>query len=191
MAKYEFKPDSLGRGLMEKLYMTPRQRRRMTMWGSLSLLCVGLLVLQDVAFGKFRPLGGTVELLVAAVFMVCLLHGAENGGKFCIWMSLFYLFSGSAPGHFVVALIPVLAITASLFRQSYLQMGFPAVFLCTVGAVVIYELFSFGVGVFYGVTALRSLFPVVQTCINTTVCIPLLYPAVSAISRIGGETWNE
>lgn len=191
MAKYEFRPDSLGRGLMEKLYMTPRQRKRMTMWASFGLLCVGLLIVQDVAFGKFRPLGGTVELLVCAAFLIGLLQGAEDGGKFCIWISLFYLFSGSAPGHFVVAAIPVLAITASIFRQSYLQMGFPAVFLCTVGALFIYELFSFGVGVFYGVTALRSVFSVLQTIINTAICIPLLYPAVSAISGIGGEAWNE
>lgn len=191
MRNSEFKQDILGRGLTEKLYMTQRQRKRLVKWVLCSLCCLGLLILQDVAFSRFRPLGGTVDLPVCAIFLSCLLHDAESGGKFAIWASLFYLYSGSAPGHYVVAVIPVLGILLAVFRMSYLQKGFPAIFLCCAVCVFAYEFFSFGVGLFYGVASLRSTWAVLQTAINTTVAIPLLYPAFSAIANMGGSSWIE
>ena len=191
MRKSEFKQDILGRNLIDKLYMTPRQRKKLLKWTLNGLFCLLLLILQDVAFSRFRPLGGTVDLLAGAIFISCLLHGPESGGEFAIWASLFYLFSGSAPGHFVVAVIPVLGIGLTLFRMSYLQKGFPAVFLCACVCIFLYEFISLGVGMYYGTAALRSFWAVLQTAINTALAVPVLYLPLSAIADIGGTSWIE
>ena len=191
MRKTEFKRDILGRNIIDKLYMTPRQRKKILKWTINSLFCLLLLILQDVAFSRFRPLGGTVDLLVCAIFISCILHGPESGGRFAIWTSVFYLFSGSAPGHFVVAAIPVLGILLTLFRMSYLQKGFPAVFLCACVCIFLYEFIALGVCLYTGTAELSSFWAVLQTCINTALTVPVLYYPLSAIANIGGISWIE
>ena len=191
MKKYEFKPDRSGSNWMDRLYLTPQQRMRILKWSLYSLLCVFLLVLQDVAFSLFRPFGGTVDMLVAAVMVVCLLEDTWSGGKFALAIALFYQFSGSSPGHFVIVLLPFLGVFATVFRRGYLQQGFGAVFLCAGGAVGLYELCNFAIVLMMGRTHLGAWPGALMTGVNTLVSIPVLYPLQRAIGKTGGTTWKD
>ena len=78
MKKYEFKPDRSGSNWMDRLYLTPQQRMRILKWSLYSLLCVFLLVLQDVAFSLFRPFGGN---RITKNFAVCRRSGGLYGNS--------------------------------------------------------------------------------------------------------------
>ena len=51
--------------------------------------------------------------------------------------ALVYWFSGSAPGVYVILLIPVLGTVAAAFRQAYLRKGFRTTLMCTGAAVAL------------------------------------------------------
>ena len=50
MRKYEFKPDPSGRSWIDKLYVTKKQRSALLKWVLYGLVCMFLLVVQDVLF---------------------------------------------------------------------------------------------------------------------------------------------
>ena len=61
---------------------------------------------------------------------------------------------------------------------------------CTVG-LFLYELAIFGIGVFLGYT-MGARFPVfLITAALTLVVLPVVYPILLSIGKIGGETWKE
>jgi hypothetical protein len=58
-------------------------------------------------------------------------------------------------------------------------------------ALLVYELCTFFIGLFLGLT-LWSRFPVFLTATALTlVLMPVLYPILLSIGKIGGETWKE
>jgi hypothetical protein len=63
--------------------------------------------------------------------------------------------------------------------------------LCTVLALVLYELALFGIGVFLGSTTTDRFWRFLVTAAVTAVPLPVLYPILLSIGRIGGETWKE
>lgn len=192
MKKYEFKPDPSGRSWIERLYISRQQRSFLLKWTIYSCLCVLLLVIQDVVFSRLRPMGGTVDLLVAAVMLICLREESTyQGGVFALIASLFYLFSGSAPGHHVIAMITILGVLAAIFCRSYLQEGFWARILCGAGAVALYELGVFAVALIQK-RVLFAVFPrMMATAFNTVVAMLVVYPIIRGIGGIGGEPWKD
>lgn len=191
MGKYEFKPDSLGRNPLERLNLTKNQKQAMVRGLMIAAVMLFLLIVEDVAFARFKPFGGSPDLLVAAAFLTCILLRPERGGKAAIWISLFYLFSGSAPGYYVVAFIPVLGIGLSLFRQSYLQLNFSSAVFCSAVALALYELLVFVVELFLNTAVLSSFFAVIAGLVGGLIVLPILYPLLAGISRFGGNTWIE
>lgn len=189
--KYEFKPDRTGSGDLGKLYITKKQRLRLLKWALFSLCCLVLLVVQDVILSHFRLFGATTDLVACAILMICLLTGAESGGIFALAASLFWSFSGSAPGIFCVVLLTALGIFASIFRQMYLRKGPGAVVFCTGLALMLYELGVFAMGLLLGVTQPDRVVSFLLTALYSSLVMPLLYPILNAVSRIGGETWKE
>ena len=77
-----------------------------------------------------------------------------------------------------------LSIAVTLFRQSYLQKGFAADMLCTVLAVMVYELAVFLIGVFLGMTLWARMGTHLLTGVYSLVFAPLLHPVVQWISSI-------
>lgn len=189
--KVEFKPDSTGAGLLRRLYLTQRQRKHALKWLLFSLVCLVVLVLQDVTFSRFEIFGATTDLLPCALLLICVLEGAQSGGVFVLVSSVFYLFSGSAPGTYVILLLTLLGVVASIFRQAYLRKGFNSTLLCTGMAVVLYELCIFAMGLLTGKTILTRLPVFAVTAVLSVAVLPVLYPVVQAIGKIGGETWKE
>lgn len=189
--KNEFKPDKTGSGLLSKLYITPIQRRAILKWVLYALVLVVLGLLQDVALCNFRLFGATTELVPCAIILICLLEGPQNGCVFTLIAALFYWFSGAALGAFAMVMITVLSILVSMFRQSYLQKGFGAAMLCTVFAVVVYEMAMFLLGAFMGLTPWNRIGGFLLTAGMSLLSAPILYPILLSIESIGGETWRE
>ena len=187
----DFRPDKLGSGLVSRLYLTKKQRLSATKWLLYSLVVLVLSVIQDVLLCRLDILGGTTDLVPCAIFAVCILEGAESGSLFCLLSATVYLFSGTAPGYHIVALIPFLGVMVSIFRQNYLRKGFSATVLCAGAATLAYELIVFAVALFVEQTHTGRFTAALVTVGLDFLVLPVLYPIVASISKIGGETWKE
>ncbi len=189
--KYEFQDDKPHSGLLDKLYITPKQRLSILKWTLLSLAVLTLSVLQDVVFCRYRLFGATTDLVPCAIILICVVEGVDRGSVFALCAATVYQFSGAAPGMYAMVFITLLAIAAALFRQSYLQKGFGAAFLCTGGGLLIYELLVFLAGLFLGLTYPGRFVGFALTGGLTLLSLPLLYPIFLLIGSIGGSIWNE
>jgi len=190
-SNYEFKPDPKGTNPLKLLHMTKQQRLDILKWTLFALLCVFLLIVQDVVMSRIRISGATTDLVVCCILLISIVAGSEDGGLFAIIASTIYWFSGSAPGPYVIALITLFTLGATLFRQSFWHRGFGSIMLCASLAMMLYEVGVFAIGIFVGRT-LWSRFGVFMLTGALSVAVMLaLYPLVRAIGKIGGETWKE
>ena len=189
--KYEFKPDKPRSGLLSKLYLTPKQRLSLLKWVLYTLVLLVLSVLQDVLLCRMRLFGATTELVPCGIFLICLAEGLENGCVMALVSSCLYLFSGTAAGNYSIVLITGLAVLVTFLRQSYLQKGFGSTMLCTCAAMLLYELATFAFGLFLSQTIPGRIGGFLLTAVMTLLTAPALYPLITAISKIGGNTWKE
>ena len=189
--KYEFKPDPTGSDLSKMLYLTPRQRRILAKWVLYFLLVVVALVAQDTLLGRIRIFGATTDLAVCAIVAIGMLEGAEKGGTFALAASVFYYYSGSAPGFYVVVLITALTIATALFRQTFWTLGLSTTVLCTGLGMAVYELALMIIGLCMGLTRWNRVGVFLMTAVFSAIMVFPLYPVVRAIGKIGGEAWKE
>lgn len=188
---YEFKPDREKTHILKQLYLTKLQRRQILKWGSYAMLCIFLLVIQDVMLSQFRLSGATTDLAVCIIFLISLYEGTENGSLFALIASLVYLFSGNSPGAQCVALLTVGAVLLNLFRQMNWHRSGGSILLCTCAGIVLYEMLNFFFGIFTGSTIWARAGVFLLVAILTCICAFPLYPLVKLISKIGGDTWKE
>ena len=189
--KYDFKPDAAGAGLLSRLYLPPRQRQQILKWFLFGLVCVILQVLQDVIFSRVRIFDATTDLLAAALFLICVQQGADRSCIFLLVMSLFYVFSGSAPGSFVVFVLPLIGMIISTFRESFLRNCFGSTLLCVSAGLVLYELLKFFIGLLTGSTSATWLRAFLLTALLSALLVPVLNPLMRSIGQIGGDEWKE
>lgn len=189
--KHEFRPDSTRTDFLGKLLLTKKQRQSALKWLLFSLVCLVALILQDVVMSRVSIFGATTDLVPCCILAICIIQGAESGCVFALIASLIYLFSGSAPGAYCVPIITILAVFAAILRQAYLRKGISTLVLCSGVALLLYELGVFGIGVFLGYTMLSkiAIFPI--TALITLAFVPVLYPILLSIGKIGGEIWKE
>ena len=188
--KYEFKPDKPRAGLLSKLHMSRQQRLGIIKWLLYSLLLLMLSVLQDVILCRFRFFGATTDLVPCGIILVCIIEGMNSSCIFALVAACLYQFSGG-PGYYCIALIVVLGIFISYFRQNFLQPGFSAAMLCMAVALLVYELVVFAAGLLQEITLLSRFTLPLYTALLTLVASGLLYPLTRAIGSIGGEKWKE
>lgn len=189
--KYEFRPDRLRSTLASKLYLTPKQRLNILRWLLFAVLLIVVSVLQDVIFCRFRLFGATTDLVPCAIFLSCMLLGAHNSSLFVLLAALGYQASGTAPGYYVVPLIVFLSLLLSLFRESFLRKSFSSVMLCAGVAVLAYEMLLFVVGLAFGNTRPDRWIVFLLTGGLSLITLPILYPIVKTIAKIGGDLWKE
>lgn len=189
--KYRFRPDPTGAGIWNKLYITPQQRKTGLKWGLYGLVCVVSLILQDTLLGRVHIFGGSVDLTPCAIMLVCVMQGVETGSLFALIASMIYVFSGSAPDTFSIALITVLSVLVTLFREQFLRRSFSSAWLCTGLAVVMYEMSVFLMGLFLELTHPGRAGVFAVSGLLTALMVPVLYPLLGWIGKIGGETWRE
>ena len=193
MARFakDFRPDREGPSLLSRLHLTKTQRLSAAKWLLYSLVVLVLSVVQDVIMCQVNLFGSTTDLVPCAIFAICIMEGAESGSLFCLIAATLYLFSGTAPGVHVVILIPFFGVVASLFRQNFLRKGFSATLLCASVAIFVYEVLAFALALFVQQTHPGRFFTALVTSGLDCLVIPLLYPVLVSIGKIGGDTWKE
>lgn len=189
--KADFRPDSQTRDWVQKLYLTPQQQRRYLKWILLSLLCLVLLVLQDVLFSRMSLYGATVDMVPAVLLLICVIHGAEGGAAFLLAGALVYWLAGSAPGVYVILLIPLFGTVAAAFRQAYLRKGFRTTMMCTGSALILYEVLSFLAALLLGVARFDRAYVVLISTVLSLLTLPVVFVLVWGICKIGGDSWKE
>lgn len=189
--KHEFRPDRTESGALSKLYITKKQRLNLLKWLLFAILLVFLSVVQDVILSQVRIFGATTNLLCGALLMVCIMLDPEDGCVFILVGSTLYHFSGVSPGSYTIALLTVIGLLISIFRQAYLRRSFGTTFLCTGIAIMLYELLVFSIGAFWGHTNISRLQVFLLSGLYTLLVIPALYPIFRVIGKIGGESWKE
>lgn len=189
--KYEFKPDPSGVNYLKMFHLTRQQWLSLLKWFLYSALCLALLVVQDVILSRYRFHGATTDLAVAGILLIGSVCGAEVGGMFALVASTVYYLSGSAPGAYVIAIIPFLIVGLGLFRQANWHRSFVSVMLCACISMMVYEMGLFVIGIFIGRTLWSRFIVFVLTGVMSLVVMFALYPLVNLIGKIGGESWKE
>ena len=189
--KYEFRPDKLKSTLASKLYLTPKQRKTILRWVLLCVLLVVMSVLQDVILCRFQLFGATTDLVPCAIILSCMILGSNTSAVFVLLSSLGYQAAGTAPGYYVVPLITFLSIALSLFREGFLRKSFSSVMLCSGVAVLAYEMLLFLMGLAFGDTLPDRWLVFLITGVLSLITLPIMYPMVKTIAKIGGEIWKE
>lgn len=190
-SRAEFQPDKQQSPLVRSLHFTRQQRLNLLRWVLLCLGCVVCLVVQDCIMSRIKLFGATTDLGVAAILLVGMLEGTEKGSIFALLASVFYYFSGSAPGAYCVAMITVPTMLCGLFRQKYWRRSTGSMILCSTVAMLIYEMGLFGMAIFMGLTRWARFPYFVQTAVYTIVWMIPLYHLFYRIGKIGGHIWNE
>lgn len=187
----EFRPDREGTGQLNKLWPTPKQQLRALQWLLYGLVCLVGLLLQDVLLYRVNIWGGCTDLVPCLVLMVAVMQGAESGSVFALMLSVLYYFSGSSAGFYVIPLLTAVAVFVSIFRQAFLRQGFFTLLLCSAMGMVLYELILFGVSLFLKLTVGSRMGTALMTAPLSLLAVPVLYPVLRAIGKMGGETWKE
>ena len=187
----DFRPDKQRRDWAGKLHITKVQRDRVLKWGSYTALLILLMVIQDVIMSKVSIFGATTDLLACTILLITVIEGVDTGSMFSLIASTLYYFSGSAPGPYTVALLPILGISTCMFRQRYWHRNLSSIVLCAGVALMVYELAVFGLGLFTELTYLGRFYVFLNTGLISWVVMLPLYPLIHAIGQIGGNTWKE
>lgn len=189
--KYQFRPDRTDSGIWNKLYITKKERLALLKWGLYGLACLLVLIVQEAFVGRLRLFGGFFDLTPCAIMLICVMQGSENGSVFAFVAAMLYVFSGSAPDTLCIGLITVPAVLVTVFREQFLRRSFASAWLCTAVAVAAYEATVFLVGLFFGLTYPGRIGVFLMSGLLTLLTVPLLYPLMGWIGKIGGETWKE
>jgi len=189
--KYEFRPDKPKFSLLTYLVLAQSQRRQLLKWGLYAVLLVTLSVLQDVVLSQVRLFGATTELIPCAIFLICIMEGTQQGSIFALVASLLYLFSGTAPGIYSMVAITFCAVGVCILRQAYLQERFSSAMICTSLAMLSYVLTNFIFGLFLGLTIWGRFHGFLITAVLSLLAVPVLYPVLKAIGKIGGQLWKD
>lgn len=187
----DFRPDRQTAGWTKKLHITHAQRDTMLKWGGYVLLCILLLVIQDVIMSRFSIFNTTTDLMACVILLITVMEGISSGSLFVLIASLLYYFSGSAPGPYTVALLTVLGIGACMFRQMYWHRSRGSIVLCAGIALMLYELITYGIGIFLGLTYWGRISAfAIMGLLSWLIMIPL-YALVNFLGQIGGNKWKE
>jgi hypothetical protein len=187
----EFRQDSLGTGFLKKLYMTKQQRLRILRWGSYVLSCLVALLIQDDILSRLPIMGACIDLPAAVILLITVIEGTESGSIFVLLASTLYYFTGSAPGPYVVALMTVFGIGATLFRQAYWHRSRGAILLCACCALMLYEIGTFGGAIFMKLTRWDRIGRFLLSGLYGCALMVPLYPLMHKFGSIGGHTWKE
>lgn len=191
LKKQEFRPDRRGTSQLNKLWPTPRQQLRFLRWVLYGVVCLVGLLLQDVLLYRVNIMGGCTDLLPCLVLMVAVIQGAESGGVFVLMASLVYYFSGSSPGFYVIPLLTGVTVLVVIFRQAFLRRGFWTVVLCAAVGMLLYELGLFSVNLFLRLTVFSRVKAALTTVVLSLLAVPVFYPVLMTVGKLGGEAWGE
>ena len=189
--KNDFKPDRMGLGILNKLYITQRQRLSLLKWALYTLFLVLLSLVQDVVLCRLSIRGATTDLVSASILLLCVMLPTDTCALFALVSTILYYFSGMAAGPYSIIFLTALGIFLNIFRYSYLRKSFLSTVLCAGFALMAYELMLFVTGLFLEHTTPGRFTAFCITGGISVAIMPLLYPIFLSIGKIGGESWKE
>lgn len=189
--KHDFKPDRMGSGILNKLYMTKRQRLSLLKWVLYGLVMLLISLLQDVVLCRIRIFGAPTDLFCAAILLLCIMLPTDNCAVFAVVCSVVYYFSGMAAGPYTILFLTGLGIVLNIFRYAYLRKSFGSTLFCAGSALMLYELLLFATGLFLGHTTISRLAAFCITGGISVATMPIMYPIFLSIGKIGGDSWKE
>ena len=187
----DFRPDTTTATWGKTLRMTQQQRLRLSKWLLYILTIVLSLVIQDVIMSQVSIFGATTDLAVCAILLITVIEGTEVGSLFVLIASTLYYFSGTAPGAYSIALMSVLGIAATMFRQMYWHRSKGSIILCSAIAVAGYEMGLFVVGIMSELTLFSRVGSFLLCAAFSCAALIPMYPLIYKIGLIGGNTWKE
>ncbi len=189
--KKDFRTDprqSVGLG---RFLLTPKQRLSLLRWFLFGVMTLVALLTQDVLLSRISFRGTVMDIVPCVIIMVAVLQDAEDGSIFALAAACLYYFSGSSPGPYAIPIITAISIAMVIFRQAYLRQGFFAVLLCAALGMAAYELSVFGINLFLGYTLAQRALSMLLRALMTLAVVPVAYPVLRAIGKMGGEVWKE
>lgn len=191
LRKREFRPDRPDTGQLRKLWPTPKQQLRALRWILYGVVCLVGLLMQDVALYRVDVAGGCTDLVPCLILMVAVIQGVESGSVFVLVTSTLYFFSGSSAGFHVIPLLTAVTVLVVIFRQAFLQRGLWTALLCTAMGLLLYEMGLFGINLFLKLTVASRVHAALITVGLSLIAVPVAYPVMMAIGKLGGEAWGE
>lgn len=191
LKRREFRPDRRRTGQLNKLWPTPTQQLRILRWMLYGAICLVGLLLQDVLLYRVNLAGGCTDLVPCLVMMVAVIQGVESGSVFALIGGVLYFFSGSSPGFQVIPLLTAITVLVVIFRQAFLRREFWTVLLCTAMGLLLYELGLFTISLFLKLTVFSRVGAAVFTAALSLIAVPVFYPVLMIIGKLGGEAWGE
>lgn len=191
LKKNEFRPDRQGTNRLSKIWPTPTQQLRLLRWICYAVVCLVGLLLQDVVLYRVNVLGGCTDLVPCLVLMIAVVSGVESGSVFALAASVMYYFSGSSPGFYVIPMLTFIAVVVVIFRHAFLRRGFWTVVLCGILGMILYELGLFAVSLLLGLTVFSRVGAALSTAMLSLIAVPVCYPVLMTIGKLGGEVWGE
>jgi len=188
---FDFKPDVNSATWLKTSRLTRQQRLRLAKWVLYWAMILLGIVLQDSIMSQFRLFGATTDLAVCVILLITVLEGTDVGSLFVLLASLFYYFSGSAPGGYCIGLLTFIGIGATMVRQMYLHRSRGSITIFTGIAVMLYELGLFVMGLAFELTIVSRFSSFVMTGVYSALVLIPLYPLIYKIGTIGGITWKE
>lgn len=189
--KYEFRPDRERTDFFSKLYLTKTQRLNILRWLLYAVMLIVLSVVQDVVLCKVNIFGAATDLVPCAIILICVQLGAERSCIFSLVAATLYKFSGTAPGYYVIGMIPVLGVMAAALRQNFFRRSFSSIMLCACTATLLYEMGIFAFGLLFLDTIPSRAVSFLVTGVLSLLSYPILYPLTNAIEKIGEKTWKD
>ncbi len=189
--KHEFRPDKERANILSKLYLTKKQRTTLAKWLAMALVVVAMSIVQDVIMSRVDLYGTTTDLVPLALLLGCIMLDPEVGSVFILVGSGLYCLAGTAPGAYVILILTALGLFVSIIRQNYLRYSFISVALCTAGAMMVYEMAIFAIGLMLGQTTTARFGNFCIAGLLSLAALPIAYPIFTAVGKIGGNTWKE
>ena len=187
----EFQPDVQHPDTIGKLLMTKRQWQRLLKWLLFSAVCLLGLIVQDVVMSRFHWYGATTDLAVCCIMTVCVLQGAEDGCIFTLIAAIVGYYADALPASYCIPLLTVIAVFATMFRQGFLSQGLITLIICVGAGLFVYELAVFVVAALLEQTTWDRLTRFLLCAVYTTAAVPVIYPMMVGIGKIGGQLWTE
>lgn len=191
LKKNEFRPDRRTNIQWNKLWPTPKQQLGILCWALYAVVCVVGLIAQDVALYRVDVFGGCTDILPCLVLMITVVQGVESGSVFALVASVVYYLSGSSSGFQVIPLLTAVAVLVVIFRQAFLRRGFWTVLWCSLMGMFLYEMGLFTISLFLNLTTIGRIGSSLATVVLSMVAVPVCYPLIMAIGKLGGQPWGE
>lgn len=173
--------------MFKHFHLTKRQWQGILKWSLYGLLTLLTLLFQTVVLSRTTGLRIKPAPLPVLIVCICVREGPERGGVYAIVSALLWYFSGAEFGNLSVAALPIGAMLSAVLCRAVLTLRFVPTALCAFAVTLVNASLIFLFKLILPPTVApenywKILLPGV--CLSL-VFLPLQYPLVKLISRIG------